>query len=493
MNRYLTNNAFALLTGGSVLIWLSAWITGLCIDPGSWPVRYTLFGIGFLVSGHIVLIWAWRILGEYRAAMRYLSALTSRSPNSVNDAEEEENLPPLESTNPWHSTVSQLADRLSSYRTRTCEAEHVKTSLEVRLQRAQEQCSQVKAILDSLAEPVIAVNHLDEVVLANPSAERLFGFDLDKTELREIRSLVPSADVREVLADTRSRGTVTQRRADVRLGAEGEDQWYRVTARGIPGSERGESSEPVVQGAVAVLRNVGEHRAVQQRNAEFVSAVSHEMKTPLSGIKAYVELLADGSAEDEETQDEFLDVIMNQAERLQRLIDNLLNLARIEAGVVTVSKEPRSLNEVLNEALGVVAPAAETKKIELVNELSPMYLGVLADRDMLSQAAINLLSNAVKYTPEGGRVVLRSRSRGAEVVFEVEDNGVGMAAEDCERVFDKFYRVKSNSDMAQGTGLGLPLAQHIVEDVHGGTISVESQPCVGTTFTVALPPAGKLD
>jgi two-component system phosphate regulon sensor histidine kinase PhoR len=238
---------------------------------------------------------------------------------------------------------------------------------------------------------------------------------------------------------------------------------------------------------VAVLRDVGDHKALQKRNAEFVSAVSHEMKTPLAGIKAYVELLVDGDAEDEETREEFLTVINGQADRLQRLVDNMLNLARIEAGVVHVHKEHRSLNELLEEAVHVVLPAAEAKKIRLVAGLSPLYLGVLADRDMLLQAAINLLSNAVKYTPDGGSVTIRSRLDGDKIVFEVEDTGVGLSEEDCRRVFEKFYRVKKDKDMASGTGLGLPLAKHIVEDVHGGELSVQSTLGAGSTFRVTLP------
>jgi two-component system, OmpR family, phosphate regulon sensor histidine kinase PhoR len=121
-----------------------------------------------------------------------------------------------------------------------------------------------------------------------------------------------------------------------------------------------------------------------------------------------------------------------------------------------------------------------------------MYLGVLADRDMLLQAAINLLSNAIKYTPDGGRVTLRSRMVDGGVRFEVEDSGVGLSEEDARRVFEKFYRVKKNKDMAPGTGLGLPLAKHIIEDVHGGSISVESVLDQGSTFAVTLPGSGQL-
>ena len=215
------------------------------------------------------------------------------------------------------------------------------------------------------------------------------------------------------------------------------------------------------------------------------------MKTPLACINAYVELLADGDAEDEETREEFLSVINGQTDRLQRLVDNLLNLARIEAGVVSVSKQHRSLNELLDEALHVVQPSAESKNIQLVNELSPLYLGVLADRDMLLQAAINLLSNAIKYTQPNGRVTLRSRMNDGQVRFEVQDTGVGLSEDDCQRVFEKFYRVKKDKDMAQGTGLGLPLAKHIIEDVHGGKLTVESVLGKGSTFIATLPCTGQ--
>jgi two-component system phosphate regulon sensor histidine kinase PhoR len=283
------------------------------------------------------------------------------------------------------------------------------------------------------------------------------------------------------------------RRGELKFeSAPGVENWYSVEAQTIPSSRTSTDAGESTHGAVAVLREISGHKDAQKRIAEFVSAVSHEMKTPLTGIRAYVELLADGDAEDEETREEFLQVINGQASRLQRLIDNLLNLARIEAGVVQVSKEPQSLNELMEEALGVVQPAAEAKQISLQSDLSPMYLGVLADHDMLLQAAINLLSNAIKYTPDGGRVTLRSRMNGPEVTFEVEDTGVGLSPEDCQKIFEKFYRVRKDEKMSQGTGLGLPLARHIVEDVHAGSLTVESEPGVGSTFRVVLPGAAQL-
>ena len=217
------------------------------------------------------------------------------------------------------------------------------------------------------------------------------------------------------------------------------------------------------------------------------------MKTPLSGIKAYVELLADGEAEDPATREEFLEVISGQADRLQRLIDNMLNLARIEAGVVEVHKERLSLNELLEEVHHITLPQADQKEIRFQTDLSPMYLGVMADRDLLMQTAINLVSNAIKYTPAGGEVTLSSRLVANEILFEVRDTGVGLSEEDCRRIFDKFYRVRKDRQMASGTGLGLPLARYIAEDVHGGRLEVRSELGQGSTFTVTLPNAGSLD
>ena len=146
----------------------------------------------------------------------------------------------------------------------------------------------------------------------------------------------------------------------------------------------------------------------------------------------------------------------------------------------------------LSEAFAVVQPTAQPKNITLVEDLSPIYLGVLDDRDMMLQAAINLLSNAIKYTPPGGQVTLRSRVDDRDVIFEVEDTGVGLSPEDCDKVFEKFYRVKKDKTMASGTGLGLPLAKHIVEDVHGGRLTLKSELGKGSTFRITLPSVGRM-
>jgi len=428
---------------------------------------------------------------QQQAAQRFLNALCRQAAPDRTGEVSLIDLPALPSGNPWHRSAMEVKDALSESAERAQAAEHSRTSVEVRAQRARQESEHVNTILDGLPEPVLVIDNFDDVILANPSAERLFGFRLEECSAPTLSKLVQEPTVFELLTETRKRKTPTARSAEIQLPDGNEElHWYSVTVTSLLCS--GGSEGQLSRGAVAVLRDISAHKAAQKRNAEFVSAVSHEMKTPLAGIKAYVELLADGDAEDEETREEFLEVINLQTDRLQRLIDNLLNLARIEAGVVEVSKEARSLNELLERAFAVVQPSAEAKNITLENDLSPMYLGVLVDRDMIMQAAINLLSNAIKYTPQGGQVTLRSRTKDDRVQFEVEDSGVGLSEEDCQRVFQKFYRVRKDSGMAQGTGLGLPLAKHIVEDVHGGELAVKSELGKGSIFRITLPTAGQL-
>lgn len=487
--NYLLAVAALVLSGALALAWVAARPAG----AESRLLRAALLGGSLvLVGGSAAVLWH-RGKSDRRALMRHFEALCQLDPNDIHSDINHNELPPLEQNSPWKPLADRVRETMLGYCRRLQDLEHTRTALEIRARRAGSQHEQIKAILFGLAEPIIAVDNFDELVLANPAAEDLFAFDIENVEDRAAARLLHCQKLVDLLKHTCHRKATGSRTEEIEVDDDAEEtRCYRVNATKLSAGAGGGDEEGSWHGAVAVLRDVGQQKALQKRNAEFVSAVSHEMKTPLAGIKAYVELLADGDAEDEQTQEEFLQVINSQADRLQRLVDNMLNLARIEAGVVNVNKESRSLNELLEEAVHVVQPSAEAKGVELATDLSPLYLGVLADRDMLLQSAINLLSNAVKYTPEGGHVTLRSRLVDDQVAFEVEDTGVGLDDEDCRRIFDKFYRVNKDKHMASGTGLGLPLAKHIVEDVHGGRLSAKSQLGVGSTFTVTLPGAGQM-
>ncbi|MFN0017971.1 MAG: ATP-binding protein [Pirellulaceae bacterium] len=482
-----THLTAAVLAVGLCAIGL-AWVLEPMFVPSTMLLRGGLFVGGIVVGLGSYLLLNGGLFRDSDGAHRYLEALSridasAATPEAIADA-----LPELPAGHAMADGFIRLRECFLMLAEKLASAEHVRAGAEVRVRRVASERDQLKEILSGLSDPVVAVDQHGDVILANGSARSLLGVHMDDAEHPVLEQLDRCQELISLLTETRRRKAASHRQGEIALaGQDGGQSWFKICCRALSGPAEVAGERTSNHGAVAVMTDISGLKAIQKRNAEFVSAVSHEMKTPLASIKAYVELLADGDAEDETTKDEFFRIINDQANRLQRLIENLLNLARIEAGVVQVNKTPLSLNPLLQEAFNVLLPAAEQKNMKLVAELSPLYLGVLADRDTLLQAAINLISNALKYTPLGGTVTLRSRLNESEVILEVHDTGVGLSPEDCQKVFEKFYRVKKDKDMAPGTGLGLPLVKHIVEDIHGGRIEVESEIGKGSTFRIVLP------
>ena len=250
-----------------------------------------------------------------------------------------------------------------------------------------------------------------------------------------------------------------------------------------------------VCGVVAVLHDISREKQIQQTKNDFVNHVCHELKTPLASISAYSEMLIDGEADDEQTRKEFYSVIQSQAERLNRLIEDILNISRIESGLIKVNKEPVSLTMMIEEQLHMIKSYAEEKNICLkdIGQSRIVFDQVYADKDMISQVIVNLLSNAVKYTPSGGSVKIETEVDETDNIarLSVTDTGVGIPEDEIEHVFDKFYRVGANKKQAEGTGLGLNLVKQIIEKVHDGRVFVMSKVGVGSTFGFELPLATK--
>lgn len=473
-----------------------AWVVEPSLAPGGWAGRLLLLMGGMSLTLLVIRISLIQSIKAAEATRAYINRLCELEARQLNDEAAFDVIPLRHEDRNWREACQRVRQRLAEFANRADELELARASADVRARRVLAERDQLHEILHGLADPVVAVDQFGEVVVANPSAERLLLRTAGSGEHPVLEQLANCEQLVGMLSETRRRRSPVQRSGELTLpDPDGKEHWYRISCRSLAQQHQqncgGDRGAP--HGAVAVLTDITSQKAIQKRNAEFVSSVSHEMKAPLSSIRAYVELLADGEAEDEATREEFLNVINSQADRLQRLVENLLNIARIEAGVVAVNKNALSLNELLEEAVGVMQPQAEQKQVTLAEDISPLYLGVLADRDMLLQAAINLISNAVKYTKPGGTVTVRSRLSDQEVICEVADTGVGLSPEDCRRVFEKFYRVKKDRDMAPGTGLGLALVKHIVEDVHGGRVEVESELGQGSTFRVVMPGLAQLD
>jgi two-component system phosphate regulon sensor histidine kinase PhoR len=370
------------------------------------------------------------------------------------------------------SLLRQLRDRQAALQ-----------KLELSQSLAQAGQRRAESILGSLSEAVLVTNAFGELVLANSEAERLLGFKHDKVRGKPLRQILNAPTLVQIIEQVTQRSGGAQRHTEeFMLESGGKPLWFKVNV----GKVVDRNTEAV--GIVTVLRDITAEKAAQARSAEFVSAVSHEIKTPLASVKAYAEMLADGDADgDPDTQQKFLNIIEVQTDRMTRLLDSMLDIARIESGVVRVEKKLVSLNELVECGAKLMAPAAAEKSLCIEQRLSSLYLPVCVDPDMMSRVVMNLISNAIKYTDRGGRITLRSQIEHDRAIFEVQDTGRGIPADAMPRLFQKFYRVKENASAAPGTGLGLSLVRHIVEEVHGGTVEVESEVAKGSTFRVRLP------
>ena len=246
------------------------------------------------------------------------------------------------------------------------------------------------------------------------------------------------------------------------------------------------------RGAVLVLHDTTELRRLERLRQDFVANVSHELKTPLSVIKACVETLLDGAVDDAEHRGPFLTRIAEQADRLHALILDLLSLARIESGTETFAIQAVPLGPVVASCLERHRARAEgkTQLLEAVpppNGEASAEVAAWADEEAIDQILDNLVDNAVKYTPAGGRIRVRWRSADGQVFLEVEDTGIGIPEQDLPHIFERFYRVdKARSRELGGTGLGLSIVKHLVQAMHG-TVRATSRLGQGTTFCVQLP------
>ncbi len=356
-------------------------------------------------------------------------------------------------------------------------------SLEIELKVATAERQHAEAIIYSISDAVLVTDPFDDIVLANEAAARAFAFDLGKAARSPMDKVLGDPRMADIIREMRQSNSKAGRRiVEHVVKTESGAKTYKITLSSVAD----QTDTPA--GVVTVLHDMTKEKEVAEMKNDFVSNVSHELRTPLASINAYVEMLIDGEAEDDKTQREFYDVIQGEANRLSRLIDNILNISRIESGLVKVNKKPQSLVMIVKEAIDVITPQAKLKQIKINEQLMPAIYQTQADKDMMYQAVLNLLSNAVKYTPENGAISVQTLLDEARrtIIVKISDTGVGIAPKDLPFVFDKFYRVEANNRMAKGTGLGLSLVKHIVETVHRGRIFVESSVGTGTTFGFEL-------
>jgi signal transduction histidine kinase len=236
-----------------------------------------------------------------------------------------------------------------------------------------------------------------------------------------------------------------------------------------------------------LLRDVNRETRMADMRSHFVASVSHELKTPLTAIRMFAETLALGRSRDEGTRTEYLQTIVNESERLSRLVDNVLDFSRIERGNKIYRMLPASLVDVVHSAARAMQYPLAQLGFHLELTIDGLLPELALDVDAMEQAILNLLTNAMKYSGDSRRIELRLHPAGSEAVVEISDHGVGIREDDLDRIFEKFYRVRSpDTDLVAGTGLGLTLAMHIVK-AHGGRLEVASTLGKGSIFSIVLP------
>jgi two-component system phosphate regulon sensor histidine kinase PhoR len=330
-----------------------------------------------------------------------------------------------------------------------------------------------------MVEGVVAVDARERVIHMNGPAGEILGADPAASLGQPLGTVTRVREIPDVLSDTLRSGVPRSR--EIHLPGVGGTRMLEVHSAPIRGAGREGA------GAVVVLHDVTELRRLEGVRRDFVANVSHELKTPLTVVRATVETMLEDPAMDPEMRARFLQKMRVQTDRLTSIVTDLLSLARIESATEGPELEPLDLREPSKESFRALAPSAEARRLRMEIDLPDQPVPIRGDRASLRLAIDNLLDNAVKYTPPGGRVRLHLFTRDGEAVVEVEDTGIGIDPRHGERVFERFYRVdKARSRDLGGTGLGLSIVRNAMV-VHGGRVEYESEPGAGSVFRLFLP------
>ncbi|MDE4542045.1 two-component system histidine kinase PnpS [Thermoanaerobacterium sp. R66] len=338
--------------------------------------------------------------------------------------------------------------------------------------------AKLEAILRSLVNGVVAFDENERILLINDSARTMLGIKDNYAVGKHILDVVRNSKFHDVLEKII------------------KDKGYNIDNFEIDTFNKHLKiySSPIVHqvthkklGFVVIINDITEIRKLEKIRSDFVANVSHELRTPLTSIRGFIETLREGAIDNVERRDRFLEIIEFEAERLTRLINDILTLSEIENLKEGFVKEDIAIDEEINEIFYIMEKTAEDKNIKLIKDLNCKDVVIKTSKDRLRQMIINLVDNGIKYTPEGGYVKVTTADMENNIVIEVEDSGIGISKENIPRLFERFYRVdKGRSRKLGGTGLGLAIVKHIVESMKG-SITVESEVGKGTKFTIVLP------
>ncbi len=342
---------------------------------------------------------------------------------------------------------------------------------------------EIQAILASMSEGVVATDITGRISLINPAATELFNLNPGEGVGEFPYKVFPDSELADIFHQVYVKG----------YPQEIEITWPGVLERDLKvrlAPIRDDVNEEI-RGVVAVIGDFTKLRQLETMRKDFVANVSHELKTPLTSIKGFIETLLDGAVNQRETAMKFLTIIYQEAERLNNIIHDLLDLSKLESGKTELRKTSINLNDLLSEIILSVENRLKEKNLELKEDLQATI--IFGDEDLLREVILNLLDNAIKYTPENGNILIGSHETSEGIVFFIKDNGLGVPKESLPRIFERFYRVdKGRSRAMGGTGLGLSIVKHIIER-HGGKVSVISELGKGSQFSFVIPSKNEED
>lgn len=362
--------------------------------------------------------------------------------------------------------------------------------LRERLAASGTQQKELETIVSGMSEAVLLLDPADRIRLINPAGQKLLRVDLDESVGRSFQEVVKGGQLHDFM--TRKVSSTEAVEEEISLESD-KLRFVHAFRTAIPDDQGG------LVGTLLVLHDITRMKRLEDIRRDFVANVSHELKTPITSIKGFVETLRSGSAHDPDTRQRFLDIIARHTDRLNSIIEDLLVLSRIEqaenVGRGSQEQDPGMAREntlvraVLEAAVMVCESRASSKAIELTMDCSDDIVAWI-NQQLMEQAVVNLVDNAVKYSDQGSSVVIAALVVNGRLVISVADNGCGIPREDQTRIFERFYRVDKGRSRAQGgTGLGLSIVRHVAT-LHGGKVRVTSEPGVGSTFVIDVP-AGK--
>jgi two-component system phosphate regulon sensor histidine kinase PhoR len=353
--------------------------------------------------------------------------------------------------------------------------------LNARIRLITEQRNELETILSAMREGMLACDSDERIITINESAASLLGIDLSTAKGHTVQEAVRNADLQRFIGKILSE----QREAEIEIAIHGPEKKFLLLTGTVLRDSEGKST-----GVLVVLNDITRLRHLENIRREFVANVSHELKTPITSIKGYVETLQEGAIDDKENARKFLEIIFKQADLLHALVDDLLSLSQIEQEAereeVHLAEEP--VRRIIEAAIAAYEVKTVERRMRVTLHCKEEII-VRANAQLLEQAIGNLLDNAIKYSEPGRNVEIDVAQSKGEVTITVNDHGSGIAPEHFPRLFERFYRVdKGRSRELGGTGLGLAIVKHIIQ-AHGGDVSVESIPGKGSAFTIHLPRA----